>query len=359
MTKVGCFCADDDILRLLISPRKAPGPEDPHTAGSAPPQVYHAACLVHGTLTTCKHNFFLAALQAAADGNNPTSKQRQPPQDSNPVTKAGQRPLPKPSSAWEQFMDAEAETSQAAPEADSPTGLLTAPHSSQKSLTQPHIPGVSCRRGLQSGSLAASAPGSKVHQQAHCGMTKCIGASRSSRLPQAGPIDTTGSQQSHAGDQLSDGQYKANATPAATACKPLVPIFSKHKQHVFKPPAMVPGHEENSQSKAPSWQNSSSVQAAHGVDSKPVFVFDELHAVARHVAIPVSFASLHSYQQSWSGAVTEEVNIRYTPELLTVCWQHTVDCMHGVVSPDRLCRTWLKLGTKTAQLFCNMFCGKA
>ena len=292
---------------------KRPG-QKTHALQVLPPLrygIHHAACSVHGTLTSCKHDFFLAALQAAAGGNipaKPASKQRQPPQACNPVTTAGQqRSLPKPSSAREQFLNAEAEISQAAAEADSPTGLLTSPDSSQKSLTQSHITGVNCRYGSQSQSQALSGLGSKAQQAQHS-TSRCT--SKSGTLPQAEPTDTSGGQRSHVGDQPSTGKHRPNATPPATACKPLVPIFSKHKQHVFKLPAMVPGHAGNSQGKPPSWQNSSSVQAAQGADSKPAFVFDKLHAVARRVAVPTSFASLCSYQQSWSGAVTEEVNIR-------------------------------------------------
>ena len=274
--------------------------------------MYLMACLVHDTWTSCKLERFLIALQAAAVCNNPAQpaiKQRQPPQACNHVSKAAgqQLPLPHPSSAWEQFIDAEAETSQAAAEADS----------SQKSLTQSHITGVMCRHGLQSQSLASSGPVSKVLQQAQHGTSRC------GSLPQAEPTYTLGSQQSHAGAQPSNEEHKPNTTPAATACKPLVPIFSKHKQHVFKPPAMMPANHGNSQCKAPSQQTSSSVQGSQDASNKPAIVFDELHAVARHIAVPTSFACLRSYQQIWCDAVTEEVNIRCAliPHLLaTLLW---------------------------------------
>ena len=230
-------------------------------------------------------------------------------------------------------MDAESETSPAAAEADSPTDFVTAPDSSQKSLTQPHNTDVNCRHGLRSGSLAASALGSKVQQQAQHRMPKGTSASRSDSVLQAESTDTTGSQQSHARDQPSDGKRKPNVTPAATACKPLVPIFSRHKQHVFKPPAVVPGHEGNRQIKTSLRQTSSSVQAAQGTDSKPAIVFDKLHAVARHVAVPTSFAKLHSYQQSWCGAVTEEINIRCIPELSTL--KSAFHGLHSCMSPGK------------------------
>ena len=322
--------------------------------------MYLAACLVHGALTSCKHELFLTALQAATGGSSPAepaSKQRQPPAYSHVTKAAGQHcPLSKPSSAWEQFMDAEAETSQAKAEADSPTGSLTAADSSQKSPTQPYITGVKSRHGLQPQSLALSGPGSKVLQQAQHGTSRCT--NRSGSLPQAEPTGSTDSQQSHAGDQPSDGKQKPNATPAAIACKPLVPIFSKQKQHAFKPPEMVPDHQGNSQCKAPSWQTSSPAQAAQDAGHKPAIVFDELYAVARHVAVPTSFASLHSYQQSWCSAVTEEINIRCTPPLATSWWPAiTWTALSWVawVTGRGFVILGLKLKSRCAQLPCNIW----
>lgn len=284
------------------------------------------AAQVQGPLTTRKTLFatpMKPCLQAAASGNTPAqpiSKQQQPPQACNSAKAAAgpQDPPPRISSAWEQFMDAEAETSQAAAETNSSTGLLTAPNRLQKPLNQPHHTGATCRPGLQSGSLAASGPGSRVQQQAQNDVSRSANTSRSDILSQAGPTDTTGGQHPHTGDKPSSVKHKPGATPTATACKLLVPVFSKHKQRVFKLPAVVPGQEGNSHCKAPSQQTSARMQASQDAGKKPEFVFDEVHAMGRNVAVPTSFASLHSYQQSWCGAVTEEINIRCTRQLFTI-----------------------------------------
>lgn len=295
-----------------------------HALGPLRYDMYHACSSVHGPLPSCKTaEAFLAALQATAGGNTsaqPGSMQQLPHQACNSATSAAgpHDPPPRLSSAWEQFMDAEAETSQAAAENDSPTGPLTAPNSLQKPLSQPDVTDATCGPGLQSGSLAALGPGSKTQQQAQNDVSRIASTSRSGTLPQAGPIDTAGGQHQHTGNQPSSVQHKPDATPAATACKLLVPVFSKHKQRVFKPPAAVPAQEGNSQCKAPSRQTNAPVHAALDAGKKPAFVFDEVHAMARHVAVPTSFASLHSYQHSWCGAVTEEINIRCTPQLFTV-----------------------------------------
>jgi len=49
--------------------------------------------------------------------------------------------------------------------------------------------------------------------------------------------------------------------------------------------------------------------------SQPAVVFCGLDAesAVRHAVIPTSFASLHAYKQAWCAAVTEEINIRYSP----------------------------------------------
>lgn len=291
----------------------------PHRYG-----VYHACTSVQARLTSCKTaEAFHTDLQAAAGGNipaHPGSMQQQPHHACNSATKTAASPCgrpPTPSSAWEQFMDAEAEASQGAAETDSPTGLLTAPNSLQKPLSQPQFTSTKGRPGLPSGSLSASGPGSRLQQQAQNGVSTFANTSRFGTLPQAGPTDTAGGQHPHTDDQPSSVQHKPDATPAATACKLLVPVFSKHKQRVFKPPAVVPAQEGNSKCKAPSQQTSAPVQAAQDAGKTPALVFDEMHTMGRYVAVPTSFASLHSYQQSWCGAVTEEINIRCTPQLFT------------------------------------------
>lgn len=257
------------------------------------------------------------ALQAAAGCNRPVqpiSKQRklQPPQPCALVTQAASRhqPQPAPSSTWAEFVETEAETGEAAAGLHSQTSPLTTPDSTQKS--PPHITGVHCRYGLQPEGLAVPAPGSDAELQAqHC-IPRCTSI-RPCEMQQAGGTD---SQQSQADEQPRDGGNVLKATPTTSACKPLMPVFAKHKRHGFKPPAPVPpGLAQASQCKPSTQQTNSSVQAAHSAGNKPVFVFDGLHPPSRHVAVPMSFSSLHSYQKTWCAAVTEEVNIRCTPQL--------------------------------------------
>lgn len=260
-------------------------------------------------------------LQAAAGCNRPvqpTSKQRklQPPQPCALVTQAaGQHhPQPAPSSTWAQFVDTEAETGQAAAGLHSQTSHLTTPHSTQKSPL--HITGVHCRSGLQPESDAMSASGIDAELQAQHFIPTCT-STRPCELQQPEPTGSTDSRQSQAEEQPADGAYMLKAAPATSACKPLVPVFAKHKRHGFKPPAHVPppGLAQASQCKPSTWQTNSSVPATQTAGNKPVFVFDGLHPRSRHVAVPMSFSSLHSYQKTWCAAVTEEVNIRCTPQL--------------------------------------------
>ena len=318
-----------------------------------------AFCMVH----TQPPQLLAHLLQAAVGCHRPiqpASKQikLQPPQACNPVTKAASshHAEPKPTSTWEQFVDAEAETSQAAAELDSPPGLLTTTDSSQKLPLQSHITAVDCRRESQPEGHTVSSSGSDLQQQAQQITSKYISTSKPGSLPQAEPKDTTWGQRSQATEQPSDQGVMPNVTPAATACKPLVPIFSKRRQHVFKPPALVAGHQQTSPSKPPSRQTSCSVLSAQGAGNKPAFVFDELHALARHAVVPTSFVSLHGYQQSWCAAVTEEINIRCTTHrFCSKCLpDHTMDRIASMGTEQLLAvftlRTKLHSSVKTRRL---------
>lgn len=208
-------------------------------------------------------------------------------------------------------MDTEAETGQTAAGLESQTRLLTSPDGSQKSHLPSHIIGVQCRYRLQPESLAVSASGSRVEILAQPSTSRPNSTIIPGEVAQSEATGATDSQRSQTDQQPGNSGYIPEATPAANTCKPLVPVFAKHKRHVFKVPAPVPaGREQTSQCKPPSRQTYSSVQTAQSTGNKPVFVFDGLQPPSRHVVVPTSFDSLHSYQQSWCAAVTEEVNIR-------------------------------------------------
>lgn len=105
-----------------------------------------------------------------------------------------------------------------------------------------------------------------------------------------------------------------------------VPMFSKHKG--FKTPAMVSGIQEAQlqtvkaqQQQQRQQQSKPNVQTGICGPQQPAFVFcgPPEGPLLRHAAIPVSFTSLNAYKQVWCAAVTEEINLRYSPAARNTC----------------------------------------
>ena len=105
-------------------------------------------------------------------------------------------------------------------------------------------------------------------------------------------------------------QSKASSQSNAAVHSLKVPTLSRQK--AFKAPAMQMQPQSMTPSKAQ--QSRTSPDQAKHMGSRTGLVFPGPYAgpLQRHVAVPTSFTSLPAYKQTWSVAVTEELNIRWT-----------------------------------------------
>lgn len=224
----------------------------------------------------------------------PVSKLRklQPAQPCNSDSKVmhGCLPQQQQTSKWEEFVETEAEMSQAVEEPDSSAAHFNipagTPDKSYQPLRQSHTAGRDCRTNTP---LAPKNNGS------------ALVASQQAAKPQPLP----------ACEPPGHDTSVSKPIPEAPAKHSLVPPLKKQQKTTFKPPAVVhASHKGTLQHKLPPGQAKSTAQAAQNTGNRNGFRFDAVHCQARHVAVPTSFADLHSYKQTWSDAVTEEINIR-------------------------------------------------
>ncbi len=143
----------------------------------------------------------------------------------------------------------------------------------------------------------------------------------SGKEPAGATTDSTNTpekMQSHNSPWQQPTHSRTNMQANHTLPKFKVPVLGKHKG--FKAPAMVPGHHPSQPQlrlSGTQMPHVKAVQAAHTWQSgsQPAIVFcgPVAEPAVRHAVIPTSFASLHAYKQAWCAAVTEEINIRYSP----------------------------------------------
>ncbi len=143
----------------------------------------------------------------------------------------------------------------------------------------------------------------------------------SGKEPAGAMIDSTNTpekMQSHTSPWHQPTHSRTNTQANHTMPKFKVPVLGKHKG--FKPPAMLPGHQPSQPQLRPSDTQMPHVKAVQAAQtwqsgSQPAIVFcgPDAEPAVRHAVIPTSFASLHAYKQAWCAAVTEEINIRYSP----------------------------------------------
>ena len=271
--------ADDDILSLLLSPAKLPQPPNPTPLEIKPTNKHRKLQPAHA-----------GALLHQAEATQGQQQQKQP-------------------SKWEAFVEEEeVGTMQAAARLSSPTALAATP---EKTLTPPPVSSThdaECSSGPHQ-----SMPGfvSSAQRPAEQELPCSTAATKHADWPQPDLPHNDLRQQPSVHKHPSRAPSVVQAASAVVAQQPLVPVVSKHKHSLFRPPAVLPSHQQASHHRPPLQQaNSSTTSRIAG--GRPAFEFNVAHLSARHVAIPTSFSNMHAYKQSWTDAVTEEINIRYS-----------------------------------------------
>ena len=265
------FAADNDILSLLVSPSKKPGACNPSQQGNSQPT------------------------QATEFASIPRRQHQQQQQNQH--------------SKWANFVVAEPENGLAAAQVGSPTGPPTTPYDS---LSQSHTVSTGGAHWLKPDSHAVSGLGGSPQEGSQQDTPSSTASRKPGPQPQPELHQQVNAQQCDVHQQPVADKSASTAAPAAAltaARKPLVPVLNKRQHSVFKPPMLMAGHQQARPGQGPLQQTSSPI-SVHNAGTRPAFVFDPVHAEARHVAVPTSFMSLHSYKQSWSAAVSEEINVR-------------------------------------------------
>ena len=202
------------------------------------------------------------------------------------------------------------------PEADS--SLSTAPEGLSDVLTLQSDggPGAALARCLSTECHDHSVHPEKLLNKKHDSAPRPIGKESAGAMTDS--TNTPEKMQNHTSPWHPPTHSKTNMQANHTMPKFKVPVLGKHKG--FKPPAIVPGHHPSQPQLRPldtQMPHVKAVQAAQTWQSgsQPAIVFcgPDAEPAVRHAVIPTSFASLHAYKQAWCAAVTEEINIRYSP----------------------------------------------
>ncbi len=230
-------------------------------------------------------------------------------------------------SKWEEFTEPINHVVSQLPEADS--GFCTAPGESPEVLTRKSDGGPAAGAALAR-CLSTERRDTSVHPE-HWQNKAHESAPESSGKESAGMMTDSANQspdkmQSYTSPWHQPSHCSTNMQANHTMPKFKVPVLGKHKG--FKAPAMVPGHQPSQPQLRPSdtqMPHVKAVQAAQTLQSgsQPAIVFcgPDAEPAVRHAVIPTSFASLHAYKQAWCAAVTEEINIRYSPAGVDSCSQ--------------------------------------
>ena len=202
------------------------------------------------------------------------------------------------------------------PEADSSLSAAPEGLSDVLTLQSDGGPGAALARCLSTECHDHSVHPEKLLNKKHDSAPRPIGKESAGAMTDS--TNTPEKMQNHTSPWHPRTHSKTNTQANHTMPKFKVPVLGKHKG--FKPPAIVPGHHPSQPQLRPldtQMPHVKAVQAAQTWQSgsQPAIVFcgPDAEPAVRHAVIPTSFASLHAYKQAWCAAVTEEINIRYSP----------------------------------------------
>ena len=243
-------------------------------------------------------------------------------------------------SKWEEFTEPNNHVVSQMPEADS--GFCTALGALPEVLTLHSDHGPTAGAALAR-CLSTEHHDNSVHPERWPNMAHESAPGSSGREPACTMTDSTNTpekMQSHKSPWHQPTHSRTNTPVNHTLPKFEVPVLGKHKG--FKPPAMVPGHQPSQPQLRPSDTQMPHVEAVQAAQtwqsgSQPAIVFGgpDAEPAARHAVIPTSFASLHAYKQAWCAAVTEEINIKYSPAGINSC--SNVFCQTSVCHLFAIC----------------------